>query len=61
MTHMSKKCAANLGKTELTYKPSIDTEYGEPDSKEEDEMNDQPRHSLRLNIRITSPFPVRKI
>ena len=25
MTHMCQKCAANLGKTELMYKPPIDT------------------------------------
>ena len=41
------------------HKPPIDTEDEESDSKEEEVMNDQPRHSLRLNIRSTSPYPVR--
>ena len=27
MIHMCQKCAANIGKTELTYKPPIDTPY----------------------------------
>ena len=49
MTHMWQKYAANIGKTELTYKPPIDTEDEELDSKEEEEMNDQPRHSFFIN------------
>ena len=40
MTHMCQKCAANIGKTELTDKPPIDTEDEESDSNEEEEMND---------------------
>ena len=53
MTQMFQKCAANIGKTEVTYKRPIDPEEKESDSKEEEDMNDQPRHSLLLNIIIT--------
>ena len=42
------------------YMPYIYTEDEEYDSKEEEEMSDRPRHILRLNIRSTSPSPVRK-
>ena len=42
------------------HKPPIDTEDEESDSKEEEVMNDQPRHSLRLNIRSASLSPIRK-
>ena len=59
MNHMWQKYAANIGKTKLTYKPPIDTEDEELDSKEEEEMNDQPRHIFCLNIRSISPYPVR--
>ena len=60
MNHMCHKCAENLEKTELTYKPPIDTEDKESDLKEEENMNNRPRHSLRLNIRSTSPYLVLK-
>ena len=33
MTHMCQKCAATIGETELTYKPPIDTEDEESNSK----------------------------
>ena len=58
MTYMCQKCAASIGKTELTYKPLIDTEYGESNSKEGEETENWPRNSLRLNIRSTSPYPI---
>ena len=45
MTYMCQKRAATLGKTELTYNPLINTEDEEYDSKEEEEMNNLPRHS----------------
>ena len=60
MTYMCHKCAANIGKTELTYKPPIDTEYEYYNYKEEDYINNHPRHSLSLNIRSTSPSHVGK-
>ena len=60
MTHMCQKFAANLGKTELTYKPPIDTEDKVSDSKEEEETNDRPKHSFLLNIGSTPPSPVHK-
>ena len=31
MIHMCQKCAANIGKTELMYKPPIDTEDEDSD------------------------------
>ena len=60
MTHMCQKFAANIGNTEVTYKPPIDAEYEEYASKEEEDMKNRPRHSLRMNIISTSPYPVRK-
>ena len=59
MTHMCQKFAANIGNTEVTYKPPIDAEYEEYASKEEEDMKNRPRHSLRMNIISTSPYPVR--
>ena len=50
MIPMCQKCAATLGKTELTHKPPTDTEYEEPDSEEEEDTNDRPMHSSHLNI-----------
>ena len=50
MNHMCQKCAANIGKTELTYMPTIVTEDEESDLKEEEEMKYRPRHILCLNI-----------
>ena len=58
MTHMCYKCAANIGKTELMYKPPIDVEYEESNFKEEEDMDDRTSHSLHLNIRSKSPSPV---
>ena len=60
MNHMCQKCAANIGKTELTYMPTIVTEDEESDLKEEEEMKYRPRHILCLNIRNASPSPVCK-
>ena len=57
---MCHKCAANIGKTELTYMPTIVTEDEESDLKEEEEMKYRPRHILCLNIRNASPSPVCK-
>ena len=60
MNHMCQKYAANIAQTELTYKRPINTEDGESYLKEEEEMNNQPKHSLHLNIRSKSPSFERK-
>ena len=57
---MCQKCVENIGNTELTYKPPINTEDEESDSNEEEEMNNWHRHSFRLNIISTSLSPIRK-
>ena len=39
MTHMCQKSAANIRKAELTYKPPINTEDEDSNSKEEEYIN----------------------
>ena len=60
MTHMCQKCAATLGNTELMYTPTINTEDEDFYSREEEEIKNWTKHSLRLNIRSTSTSPVHK-
>ena len=60
MNHMCQKFVANIGKTEVTYKPHMNTKDEELYSKEEEDIKNRPRHNLCLNIRSTSPSPVRQ-